>query len=191
MVPITNHKPLISISEKSLVSASLRLQCLLLRLHNYNVELNWILGKYMIFSDPLNRNVPVEKSKEPTCKDLDLRVHDIFLNANSEKCVSLADESSKDPVLMALKHMIIKRWPKQRADCPDNLKIFWNYHDELSILDGHVLKGTRIIIPSQCQEDILTQLHVGHFGTDHTKMCTRDSVYWSRINKDRTIGQIL
>ena len=63
---------------------------------------------------------------------------------------------SKDPVLIALKHTVIKGWPKQRNECPENLKHFWNYHDELSILDRLVLKGIRIVIPSQCQEDILT-----------------------------------
>ena len=93
-------------------------------------------------------------------------------------------QQSKDPVLRALKHTIIKGWPKQRSECPDNLKSFWNYCGELSILDGLVLKGTRIVIPSQCQKDILTQLHEGHFGVDHMKMHARDSVYWPQINKD-------
>ena len=67
---LTDHKPLISISKKSLVNKPPRLQCMLLRLHNYNVELNWIPGTDMIFSDHLSHNVPVEKSSEPTCKGL-------------------------------------------------------------------------------------------------------------------------
>ena len=41
---LTDHKPLISISKKSLVNASPRLQCLLLRLNSYNAELLWIPG---------------------------------------------------------------------------------------------------------------------------------------------------
>ena len=53
------------------------------------------------------------------------RFTDIFLNASSEKCVSLANETSKDPVLITLKHMIIKGWLKQKDNgCPDNLKSF-------------------------------------------------------------------
>ena len=103
----------------------------------------------MIFSDHLSHNVNTDaKQNEPTCKGFDLKVHDIFLNASSEKCVSLANETSKDPVLITLKHMIIKGWLKQKDKCPDNLKSFWNYHDELSILGRLVLKGTRILIPS-------------------------------------------
>ena len=38
----TDHKPLITISKKSLVNAPPHLQRLLLRLGNYNTELNWI-----------------------------------------------------------------------------------------------------------------------------------------------------
>ena len=152
------------------------LQCLLLHLNNYNADLTWILGKDVIFSDNLSRNVNVEtKQNELTCKGLELNVHDVFLNASGEKCFSLASETSKHPVLIPLKHMIIKGWPKQR-EFPDNSKCYWNYCDELSILVGLVLKGMRIVIPSQCQEDILNQLHEGHFGTDYTKMHAKDSV---------------
>ena len=54
----------------------------------------------------------------------------------------------------------------------------------MSVLDGLVLKRTRIIIPESCRNEILDQLHEGHFGIDRTKLCARDSVYWPIINKD-------
>ena len=180
---LTDHQHLISISKKSLVNALPRLQCLLLCLNNYNAELTWTPGKDMIFSDHLSHNVntDTEKSKEPICKGLELKVHDVFLNASSGKCVSLANEMSKHPVLIVLKHMIIKGWPRQRGKCPENLKNFWNYQDELSILDRLVLNGRRMVIPSQCQEDILTSYILAQI----TLRCMqRDSVYWHQINND-------
>ena len=66
---LTDHKPLIAILKKSLVNAPPRLQQLLLRLNNNNIELKWIPGKEMIFSDHLSRNMNInnEKSKESTC----------------------------------------------------------------------------------------------------------------------------
>ena len=57
---LTNHKPLIAISKKSRVNAPPRLQQLLLRLANYNVELQLIPGKEMIFSDHLSCNILME-----------------------------------------------------------------------------------------------------------------------------------
>ena len=40
------------------------------------------------------------------------------------------------------------------------------------------------MIPESCRDEILNQLHEGHFGMDRTKLRARDSVYWPNINKD-------
>ena len=95
-----------------------------------------------------------------------------------------AQETERDELLVALKNQIIKGWPDNRCDCPVFLRDFWNYRDELSILDGLVLKGTRIIVPKSCQDDLLRKLHKGYFGVECTKPWARDSVYWLHINRD-------
>ena len=181
---LTDHKPLIAIAKKALVNAPPRLQRLLLRLNNYNATLEWIPGKEMIFADHLSRNVGHESSEVPTCQGLDLKINDVFLNASNDRCVSLAQESDKDETLVALKNVIIKGWPQMRSECQPQLRDFWSYRDELSILDGLVLKGTRIIIPSACRDEVLEKLHEGHFGVEHTKLRARDSVYWPSMYKD-------
>ena len=122
------------------------------------------------------------ESNEPTCKHLDLKIEDVYLSAIEDRCLSLAKETDKDETLVTLKNIVIKGWPEKKDKCPTNLRDYWNYRDELSILDGLVLKGTRIIIPKQCQEDVLEKLHEGHFGVDSTKLQARDSVYWPHIN---------
>ena len=78
------------------------------------MTLTWIPGKEMVFADHLSRNVATEKSQEPTCKGLDLKVEDIYLNASDEKCISLAKETDKDEMLVALKSQIIKGWSDKR-----------------------------------------------------------------------------
>ena len=127
-----------------------RLQRLLLRLNNYNATLEWIPGREMTFADHLSRNVSQECSEVPTCSGLDLKINDVYLNASDKRCISLAHETDKDEVLVTLKNQIIKGWSKLRDDCPLSLGDFWGYRDELSILDGLVLKGTRIIVPRVC-----------------------------------------
>ena len=103
VVILTDHKPLISISKKALVSAPPRLQRLLLRLHNYNATLQWIPGKEMIFADHLSRNISSKESNEPTCSGLDMKIEDVYLNASDDRCFSLASETDKDETLIALK----------------------------------------------------------------------------------------
>ena len=117
----------------------------------------------MVFSEHLSRNVLKEKSKDPTCQDLEMKIYDVYLNTSSEKCISLAAEMSKDETLVTLKNQIIKGWPPMRSECLKNLQDYWNYHDELRILDGLILMGTCIVIPDQCREELLAQLHEGHF----------------------------
>ena len=57
---LTDHKPLTAISKKTLVNTPPGFSELLLRMSNYNIELNWIPGKEMIFSDHLSRNISTE-----------------------------------------------------------------------------------------------------------------------------------
>ena len=47
-----------------------------------------------------------------------------------------------------------------------------------------MLKGTRIIVPTQFREELLEKLHEGHFGIDRTKLQPRDSIYWPESNND-------
>ena len=184
VVILTDHKPLIAISKKALINAPPRLQRLLLRMNNYNVSLTWIPGKEMIFADHLSRNIGPNLSNEPTCSGLDLKIQDIYLNASKDRCISLAKETDKDETLTTLKNMVLKGWPDKRDECPEMLKPYWTYRDELSVLDGLVLKGTRIIIPNSCREDVLDKVHEGHFGIERTKLRARDSVYWPQMNHD-------
>ena len=108
----------------------------------------------------------------------------MFLNASNEQCISLAQETDKDEVLVTLKNQIIKGWLQMREDCLLQLRNFWSYRDELSILDGLVLKCTRIIVPEACHDEVLTILHQGHFGVEQTKLRARDSVYWPLMYKE-------
>ena len=84
-------------------------------------------GKEMIFADYLSRNIGMKESHEPTCKGLDLKIQDVYLNTSYEKCMSLESETDKDEILVTLKNMIIKGWPEMRDDYPQNLRKFWTY----------------------------------------------------------------
>ena len=134
----------------------------------------------MIFVDHLSRNIGPQESHEPTCKGLNIKIQDVYLNTSDEKCVSLAAETDKDEILVTLKNMIIKEWLNMRDSCPQILRKYWTYRDELSILDGLVLKGVRIVIPEQCKNEVLEKLHEGHFGIERTKLRARDTVYLAR-----------
>ena len=52
------------------------------------------------------------------------------------------------------------------------------------MIDGIIMKGCRILNPSELQSNILQQLHYGHQGMEKTKLRAKDAVFWNGINKD-------
>ena len=61
-------------------------------------------------------------------------------------------------------------------------KHFGHFGKELTIEDGLILKGTRIVVPSQKQGEILKLIHEGHLGLTKCKLRTKKTVYWPGLN---------
>ena len=60
----------------------------------------------------------------------------------------------------------------------------FNYGEELTVVDGLVLKGQCIVIPSKLRQSCLTRLHIAHMGVNKTLYQARQSVFWPGLTKD-------
>ena len=90
-----------------------------------------------------------------------------------------------------------KGWSDDRRRCPQFVKPFWNYSDELWLMEGLVFKGERIVIPSSLRKDMLKLIHRGYMGMAKWKrieLCfglKLSSLHWtpefqSQVTNDRT-----
>ena len=68
-----------------------------------------------------------------------------------------------------LKTLIIAGWPNTKDVLHADLKAYWSYRDELAVIDGVILKGRHIIIPTNLRCQILEQLHRNHMGIKKKK----------------------
>ena len=59
---------------------------------------------------------------------------------------------------------------KTIKEVPQEIQKYWTFCKELTIKDGLILKGTRIVIPDKMREDILKQIHEGHLGLNKCQM---------------------
>ena len=47
---------------------------------------------------------------------------------------------------------------------PQELHTFWNYREDLSMENGLITKGARLLISSTLRKKVLEQIHDGHLG---------------------------
>ena len=81
-----------------------------------------------------------------------------------------------------LKHTIMQDWPSSIKQVPQVLQSYWTFREELTVEDGLILKGTRIVIPAMKHEALLILIHEGHLGLNKCKLLANDSVYWPGMN---------
>ena len=184
----TDHKPLESIFKKHISSTPPRIARMMLRIQKYDVEIKYVPGKDIPVADALSRVSPCPGD---TIDGLDVSVHELHLHLNAAptRINQIKEETAKDEVLLSLRAVITQGWPDTRSECPPHLHAYWNYRDELTVADGIILKGTRILVPKSLHADVLQQLHYAHQGAEKCKLRAKGSVFWANINQD--IGEMV
>ena len=104
------------------------------------------------------------------------------LNARSDSLQQLHEATQADDTLAKLKYTIQKGWPSNIKELPSEIQAFWTFWEEMTIEDGLILKGTRIVIPSQKLAEILKLIHKGHLGLTKCKVQAKETVYWPSLN---------
>ena len=90
--------------------------------------------------------------------------------------------TQEDNELELLKHTITQGWPSNIKKVPSVIQSYWTFREELTIGDGIILKGTRIVIPAKKQEAVLKLIHEGHLGLNICKLCAKETFYWPGLS---------
>ncbi|KAI5751278.1 hypothetical protein M8J77_006027 [Diaphorina citri] len=64
------------------------------------------------------------------------------------------------------------------------LKSLGYENTEITLQDGCLLKGTRVMIPATLRSNILQELHTGHLGMVKMKALGRSYCYWQNMDRD-------
>ena len=179
---ISDHKPLQHIlGEKKGVPqmASARLQRWALQLGAYEYHIQYKPGKENSVADALSR-LPL-----PDCPDTVPQPGETIcliesLQETPINTKQIAKWTARDPVLSRVSHLIEKGWTGTTDD--DNLAPYKQRQNELSVVKGCVLWGSRVVVPTAGREKALQMLHEGHIGMSRMKSKARSMIWWPKID---------
>ena len=179
----SDHKPLEAIMKKPLHVAPLRLQRMLVQLQRFpGINVVYKRGDSLHLADALSRAHLEEQLTNAEQLDINL-VEDVI---SDHQLARFAEATKEDAILSDLQQVILSGWPDSKGQVPPNAQEFWNYRDELTVAQGLIVKGQKIVVPSSLRGEMLEKLHEGHLGINKTIARARDVLFWPRMSVEIT-----
>jgi len=187
----TDHKPLIPLfSTKLIDELPVRIQRFRMRLMRFDFAIAHVPGKLLYVSDPLSRS-----PQGTTCKSWD-DLHDevecyvnavlVTLPASDQRLDEIRSELKNDDTLKTAMHYVQNGWPEEKRKVHGPIAKYWSERGNISLHNGLLLRGRRIIIPPRLRADVLRRLHDGHQGITKTRANAASLVWWPGISQDIT-----
>ena len=185
---LTDHKPLIPIINSKTLDEieNPRLQRLKMKMGEIGPFVaSWVPGSQHKAADALSRS-PVQHADEADECGEDADVPAVRSVLVAELQASHTDllldrvkgATAEDQELQLLKEAILSGFPASRADLTEPLRRYWPVHERLSVDDGLIMCGRRVVVPAALRQSTLKSLHAGHLGKEKTKERARRVVFW-------------
>ncbi|RXN06058.1 Transposon Ty3-I Gag-Pol [Labeo rohita] len=182
----SDHKPLENIMQKQLCKAPARLQRMLLQLQKYELNIAYTPGKHMHIADMLSRATVGSEADDSGDLYDEKVVHGLEATdaLSPQTLQQLKEATVADQVLQDLCEKVETGWPQRRRSVNSNLHSYWPMRHKISVQNGIVMAGDKIIIPHSFRKAILEKLHIAHQGMQRTKAKARKSLYWPGMAQD-------
>ena len=159
----------------TLAAARLQLWAIVLSAYGYDLEFTPRINNQE--ADMLSRlPLPVE-AIDPN----EITYHINYLDTLPVTADQVKQATAKDPILSrVLKYTL--------EGCPTNgspeLHSYAKRSTELSITEGCLIYGGKVVIPYSLQKQVLSKLHTGHIAMVRMKATARSFVWWPALDRD-------
>ena len=177
---VTDHKPLITLFHQHKptscqTSAPIRRWSLQLATYEYTITFRGTKNADALSRLPLS-NAPAEVLMEPELVLLLQHLGESPITVND-----ICKWTKRDPLLTQVLQFVEQGWPHK---CDSSLSPFSSCSTELSVLDGCILWGSRVVVPPQGQQAVLQELHTAHPGMTRMTALARMYVWWPGLEND-------
>ena len=190
----TDDKPLIPLfSTKLIDELPVRIQHFRMRLMRFDFAIAHVPGKLLYTANSLSRSPQEGKAQEfKSWKDLHDEVECyvnavlVTLPASDQRLDEIRSELKNDDTLKTVMQYVQHGWPEEKQRVRGPIAKYWSERGNISLRNGLLLRGRRIIIPPRLRADVLRRLYDGHQGITKTRANAASSVWWPRISQDIT-----
>ena len=159
----SDHKPLMYIfgEGKAIPSlASARIQRWALTLSGYTYRVVYKAGREHTNADRLSR-LPLSEAPEEVPQPPETVFLMDHLATVPVSAAQIRTHTERDPTMSKVRQLVMQGWPSPLVATRE-LHPYNQYQQELSVEDGCILRGSRVIVPPALRDKVLNQLHDSH-----------------------------
>ena len=179
----TDHKPLVSLfGKKNLDELTPRIQRFRMRLMGFKYSISHLPGKDLITADALSIAPVTQPSRQDDVLTQEVQAFvDLVISSfpSTQKMLNKIKSSQEnDPTCQEVKRYCELGWPVDKKAVSQRVKPYFQFSQELVLINGLLARGTRIIIPPSLRQEMLQRLHTGHQGITKCRERARESIWW-------------
>ena len=183
----TDHKPLVSLlSSKPLDALPVRIQRFRMRLLRFTYTISHIPGKELTIADALSRAPVSDPTSTDTQFDKEVEAYvNLVLEsfpATEKQLKRIQEAQIDDAVCTQVRKYCEEGWPMKDA-IPFAVKPYFQFSGDLNVQKGLLLKGSRIVIPTSMQLEMLDRVHDAHQGIHKCRQRAQQSIWWPQLSR--------
>ena len=178
----TDHKLLVPLfSTKNLDKLPVWVQRFQIRMLRFSFTISRVPGKQLVIADALSR-APSRTADDQDLllqRDASCSVNTVVesLPASEQRLYEIEQEQKKDSVYTELRKFCQEGWPDKKS-LSSSLKGYHELASEISVVNGLLMRNSRIIIPMSLRKQVLEQIHTDHQGLKKCRDRARQSFWW-------------
>ena len=178
---ITDHRPLLTLlapDKPAPMHTAARLQRWSLILSSYKYNLQFRKTSEHLDADCMSR-LPLPHAWNPQSENVEC----FFMDADvisTVTCDEIKKATHVDPVLSKVYTFVLNGWPNSPLD--PQFRPYKEREHELSVEQGCILWGMRVIVPDCLRTKVLDELHDTHPGMSRMKAIARSFVWWPNLD---------
>ena len=143
----------------------------------------YVPGKQLVVANALSQKPLTDTGEHDLEEDISAHIdHGMSSKSMTDtRLQQVKDQMRDDPVLRAVIVYTVLGRPKYQRDVSEDHQSYFAVQNQLSVCDGLLSMGSRIILPSSMRQEILGKVHDGHLGVNKCLHRAAMTVWWPGI----------